>query len=330
MKVVMQPRKRKERKSYPLNQSLLYKVGSKERLAQVLRIDVQTLLRLEASSDNYIIFELEKETNPFSLKTRKQRTVQQPKHLLRQVHERILALLQFVQIPDYVHACVKGRSYRSNASAHVDSSVVATYDISSFYPSTSDRAVYEFFYAGLKCAPDVAGVLKSLCCFQGGLPTGSPLSPLLSFFSAKPMFDELSDLALKNELVFTCYVDDLTFSGVNVPARFERVVELVLRKYKYRLAPGKSKVYGHGKPKHVTGVVILNGKLSVPHKRFVTVRRIVDALEGRADKNGLTEEQLFAKLLGCLNEASSVDRSFEKLAKLARSNYSKFRLALQA
>ena len=329
MKIVMRSRKRKEKKSYPLNQSLLYKVGSKDRLAKVLLIDLQTLLRLASATDNYIVFELEANVNPFSLRERKQRTVQQPKKLLRQVHERILALLQFVQIPDYVHACVKGRSYRSNAAAHVSSSVVATYDIASFYPSTPESSVYNFFLNQLQCPPDIAGILKTLCCFKGGLPTGSPLSPLLSFFAAKPMFDELSDLASRRDLVFTCYVDDLTFSGASIPARFERLVSLVVRKYRYSLASGKTKVYGAGKPKHITGVVIINGRLSVPHKRFVSIRRIVDALEGRGPASDLTHDQLLAKLLGCLNEASSIDRNFEKMAQLARTNYSKFKLILE-
>lgn len=331
MKIDMPSRKNKKKtRSYPLNQSALYMVGSKRRLADILRIELRHLLELSTRNDNYTQFHLDPEFNPFSLKYKKRRGVQQPKPNLRAIHERILSLLNLVQVPDYVHACVKGRSYRSNAFAHKDSKALATYDISSFYASTPQNLVYDFFHHHLKCASDVAGLLASICCFQGRLPTGSPLSPLLSFFTAKPMFDQLNNLAASMNLIFTCYVDDLAFSGDAIPTNLQRRVAAIVKRHGYLLARGKSKIFHQGKPKHITGVVIVNGKLSVPHKRFVAVRNLVDAIEDRKDSHGLTKGNLYEKLIGCLNEASAIDPKFKAMAKVAHSDYSKFKLILES
>lgn len=323
----MPPRKklskrRKRASLYPIHQCLLYKVMSLARLAKVLCVELDELNALLSDCDsNYIEFTLQEDVNPFSGKVRKERDVQEPKRRLRILHDRILYLLQGVEPPLYAHASVSNKSYRSNALAHKDGDCVSTFDIKGFYPSTGEDLILNFFKNNLRCSDDVSRALASLCVYKGVLPTGSPLSPLLALFSVKPMFDRLDKLASSMSLKFTCYVDDLTFSGDKAPRSLERRVISILKQYGYSLSKNKTKRFLLGQPKHITGTVIVDGSVSVPHGRFVAVRKITQAIEGRCESHSFNRMKLYEKLIGTLNEASYLDSRYASMAALARKDF---------
>lgn len=280
-------------------------------------LEIEALLE---SDENYREFTLLEEYNPFSHKRKKARLVQTPNKDLRLVHERILRLLQRVEYPEYAHAGVKKRSYRSNAQAHQSSKEVATFDLSNYYGSVKAHHVYDFYLKQLKCARDVSGVLTKLSTHRSCIPTGSPLSPLLALHSSRSMFDSLNRLAQKYGLIFTCYVDDLTFSGDVIPPSLEREVVSIVRRNGHSINTKKTRVFKEHQAKHVTGTVIINGKITVPHARLLTVRRLEDAINGKMDSFGFAEGKLLEKLAGVLNEASYLDPRFRSKAVTARSN----------
>jgi hypothetical protein len=201
------------RKEYAVDQCALFKLESKGRLALLLFTELSKLERFaELGDGNYKLFPLKAVTDPFS-KPRKGRDVQEPKTELRQIHDRIHKLLKRVNCPEYLHSAIKGRSYKTNAKAHVGQSRLLKLDVRKFYPTTTESRVYNFFRDEMQSGHDVSGLLARLCTWNGSLATGSPLSPLLSYYANKPMFYELSEMARSRELKFSCYVDDLTFSG---------------------------------------------------------------------------------------------------------------------
>ena len=116
-------------------------------------------------------------------------------------------------MPAYLHSAVKGRSYLSNARAHVGDGKLLKIDIAKFYQSVPQHKVMHFFRDVLACAPDVASLLANLICYRGVLATGSSISPIISYYAYKAMFDGLAGLAAHHGLVMTCYVDDITMSG---------------------------------------------------------------------------------------------------------------------
>lgn len=308
---------------HPLNQSALYSIGSKARLATVLQTTVDHLVRLAASIENYKTFPLPEETCRFTGKVRKERWVQEPKKDLRKVHERVQTLLRRITPPQYSHAAVKGRSYRSNAIAHQNAVRVATFDIRKFYGSTSDSRVHNFLVQQMRCAPDVAALLTKLLCCEGYLPTGSPLSPLLSLYANGPMFDELDRLAFEHGMTFTCYIDDLTFSGLHIPKGLPELVKRIVERHGHCLAEGKTKIYRKNQIKHVTGVVLHKNRIGVPHSRMLKARAILKAIGMETDlQNKITLSQ---KLAGLLGEAAYLD---PKYAARAKKSYMQLR-ALQ-
>lgn len=307
---------------YDISQCALYKVGSKKRLASVLNTSAEVLLSL-ANNPRYRVFPILEQTCPFTGKVTKERWVQEPIGPLRAIHERLQSLLTRVIPPDYAHAAVKGRSYRSNAESHLNGIVVATFDIKKFYPSTAESSVYKFFFKKLKCAPDVAGILTNLVCYKhnsdtgkSGLPTGSPLSPILSIYANEPMFDALAAVAVKWQLKFTCYVDDLTFSGVVIPRGLPRIVNKIIEINGHRMAVGKTRFFGKNDAKHITGVVIKNSSVAVPFERFKKARQIERAIAAEPDLE--LKLKLTQKLAGLLGEAAYLDKQY---AGWARNSY---------
>lgn len=313
-------KKRRSFKLYTINQSALYKITSPRKLSKVLNRSELEITALLESDENYREFTLLEEYNPFSHKRKKARLVQTPNKGLRAVHERILRLLQRVEYPDYAHAGVKKRSYRSNAQAHQKSKEVATFDLSNYYGSVKAHHVYGFYSKQLQCVRDVAGVLTKLSTHRNCIPTGSPLSPLLALHSSRAMFDSLYALAEKYGLIFTCYVDDLTFSGNAIPPSLEREVISIVRRNGHSINTKKTRIFRESQAKHVTGTVIIDGKVTVPHARLLTVRRLEDAINGKMDSFGFNETKLLEKLAGVLNEASYLDPKFRLKALHARSN----------
>lgn len=302
-------------KAYSINQCALYKLGSKARLADVLGVPLEQLIDLSNRTNNYRTFLLPEEICPFTGKVRKERWVQEPKFELRRVHNRILKLLRPVEAPDYAHAAIKGRSYRSNAEAHKDAGRIATFDIRKFYPSTSESSVFNFLSSQLCCVPDVAQLLVKLICIDHGLPTGSPLSPLLSLYANKPMFDDLSHLASAHGLRFTCYVDDITFSGERLPTGLLAMVARLVAKNGHRLSEEKTRLFRRNQGKHVTGTVLRNGQVLVPHSRFKKARAIACAIA----KETTIERKLSMsrQLAGLLGEAAFIDERYFAWAKRA-------------
>jgi len=313
---------------YAINQCALYKLGSKSKLALRLGVPVGQLLELARSENNYREFLLPEEICPYTQKVKRERWVQEPKKKLRLIHERIQKLLKKVIPPDYAHASIKGKSYSSNAIAHKDAHCIATFDIRKFYPSTSKSHIYNFFHDQLQCAPDVAALLTALTCYKGtlptdraGLPTGSPLSPLLSLYSNKPLFDKMNQLAISNGLKFTCYVDDLTFSGDSIPLGLTHFVTHLLEQHGHKISVKKTRIFRRNQGKHVTGIFIFNNMIRVPHNRFWKARGIKAAID--TEKDTTKKIQLIQKLAGLLGEAAFLDRRY---ADWAKSSYEHLKL----
>lgn len=309
------PKLKKHEKRYSLNQCVLYKVASKARLAAILGAPLKTLEALAQDAGNYKLYERAAEVCPFTGKLTKARAVQEPKDALKSVQARIQSLLIRIKAPDYCHGAMPGRSYRTNAQAHLSSKKVATFDIKRFFPSTSASRVYDFFRERLCCSPDVAALLGKLCTYDSALATGSPVSPVLSYLANSQLFEDLAGVAAAWSLKYTVYVDDITFSGDQIPVGLRERVKAIVEKNGHRLSEQKTRVFNAGDVKHITGVVISAGKISVPHVRFQKARGIEEALERASDD----EERLILmrKLAGLLGEAAYLDPTFRAAADRA-------------
>lgn len=286
---------------YALDQSPLYKVTSKRKLAELLQVSVRDLQFLASLSDNYRGWTLPQKRQEVlaGLPAKKPRSIQQPKPLLDAVHRRIATLLSRIQKPGFVYSATKGLDYVDNARQHMNVHRGIKVDIKDFYPSVRARLVRTFFEETMCCAPDVARLLTKMCCAGDALPTGSSVSPLLSYFACSRLFARISGMAEKRGLVFTLYVDDMMFSGEEATRQFAS--EVVRELAAYGFVGHKISYFPPGSVKVITGVAVWHDRISLPKRRYRKMRMFDSAF--RREKSFENAQLLANTLMGQYREA---------------------------
>ena len=89
---------------------------------------------------------------------------------------------------------------------------------------------------------------------------GAPTSPALSNIAGHPIDKKIGRFAADNKLVYTRYVDDMSFS-TNEPIHDTAIKQLdgIVNEMGYKLNTEKVKLFGTGQTKTITGLTIING-----------------------------------------------------------------------
>lgn len=269
-------------KGYEINQSPLYKLSSKRKLAAILQIEYASLLRAK-DWINYTVSEIEKASGGF-------RTIYDPCRELKQVQRRIKNLLSRISIPNWVFSGCKGVCHVDNGKYHEHSVYFIQSDLHAFYDSCSRERVYRLFKDRFKCSSDVSALLSDLTTLtlEDGstvIPTGSPCAQLVAFFAYQDMFNELHNLARNHGCKFSLYVDDLTFSSkmpFSNPAVFKKKLLQIVKRYGHSLSLSKTAYRSADETKIVTGVAITKeGVSAIPNKlRFKIVQGTAQSCAG--------------------------------------------------
>lgn len=230
------------------------------------------------------------------------REIQEPKRPLQRLHGRVHELLARVEPPPYLHSSVRGTSYITNAKAHISPHPAVKLDIKKFFPSVTRHALFQFFYHRMKCARDAAGLLARLLTCDGRLATGSRASPILAYYAFKEMFDELYEAALARDLNLTCYVDDITITGVGSSQFLPKARKIVTA---YGLRSHKVKLFSSKQPRIITGVVVTKDGIKLPNRRHQKIRQEYDRL--KHEKSTLKKLELLGPLISRVYEAAQID-----------------------
>jgi hypothetical protein len=261
--------------TYPLNQSPIYKMGSRSKLAALLGISGAELRALSVGDALYSEFDIPKKSGGGV------RHVENPCRALKRIQTRLARVLSRINPPDFLFCPVKRRCYVANAAAHRGNRVVQCLDIRKFFPSTPQRRVFWFFHHVMGCRRDIAGLLANLACYQGHLPTGSPLSPIMAYFAYYDLWARIADFCKEQGHTFTVYIDDVTISGVRVPRSDVWAVKKMIHGMGLRYHKEKTFV---DQPVEVTGVILRDGKLVAPfrqHKKMYEAKSLL--AEARED-----------------------------------------------
>lgn len=307
----MMKKRSNELHRYELEKSPLFRLSNKKKLAELLRVDLPAITNLEKSG-------LTTQYNSFiDKKTR--RHITEPVGDLAKVHRQLLSLFVRISPPDYIHSAVKKRSYKTNAFAHRSGNSVLKIDIKKFFQSVKFDCIHDFFLRRLECAPDIATILAKLCVVETErygvhLPTGSCISPVLSFLANQPLFDRISQLTDSCGCVFTLYVDDITISGQQANVELLNLVakEIFKRGYKYH----KINV-SNSQNALITGLIVRDGKLHLPNERVRKIRDLIKLL-------GITagaKDKMLASLIGRLSEAEQIEPRYKAIRLRLVSKY---------
>lgn len=290
------------KKSYPLNQSPLYKLRSKRKLSGLVGLTPTELVRLARTADSlYTEFSVTKKSGGL-------RGVENPHRQLKLVQAKIARLLGRITPPDYLFCPVKGRCYVRNAAQHRGQRVVRCLDIRRYFPSTASRRVYWFFRAVMQCETDIAAVLTRLATYDGHLPTGSPLSPIMAYFAHYDVWERVSDICKENGYRLTVYIDDVTISAASISP-------VVLWDIKRAIHGGglryhKEKHYVD-RPSEITGVIVRGNEIYTPNRQLKKLRGVEAAFKDEVDRRNQEKlGEVIGGLKGQIAQVSAVRATF--------------------
>ena len=250
----------------PLEQSPLYNLSSKAKLSHLLGCRTQFLHNFRNSRQQYNIFKIKKKNST------EKRPVEDPNIFLKRLHSKLKKLITEIQTPDYLHSGTKGKSHITNAQSHIAAKYCVTLDLKSFYQNARKTFLRYMFHTVFQMPDDIAYCVADIATIpytqsyehNSYFSTGSPLSQILIFWCYKGTFDYIDRLAREKGIIFTLYVDDMTFSSTKpIPKKFIKSVERRLGKVCLQLNNKKTKWYYPENFKIVTGCAIKNGTMKV-------------------------------------------------------------------
>lgn len=197
-------------------------------------------------------------------KRRRPREVVRPSvgldRVLKQLHLAVWHLSSYYPPPE-VHGFVSGRDIVTNATEHLAKDMVLKVDLRDFF-GTIDRKRVMTGLSRYGFDEDAASAVAGLTLVEGSLAQGFSTSPYLSNLVFIETDEKISRIALANDVVYTRYVDDLTFSGSfdDVHDAFLSLVSTALSDLGWTVNPGKTRFMRRGKPQYVTGLYVGDGQ----------------------------------------------------------------------
>lgn len=269
----------------------LYKLETKKSLSYLLNTPKSNLKYVKANY--YSKVDVFTKITPSG----KSRTFYNPVIQHKKALKRMNRELSILSTPSYVTGGIKGESILSNASKHMSSNFFLSMDIKDFYNHIPQSYIFSFFKNNLEMSIDTAKICSVLATFEidnhSILPQGYPTSPLLSFLVNKTMFDKIFQLSIQNDIIFSLYIDDLTFSSLSpISKKFENDVKKILLSYNYTINTSKTQRQYITKPVLITGVIIYNGKL-LPQLKHT--KQMIDNIHNLKKMNLNVSEIYFLK-----------------------------------
>lgn len=297
--------------------SKLFGLSNKKVLADILILDKK---RFKNTAKEFVPYKLPQE---LSIVNGKQRDLYNPTNEHKYLLRKLVRLLMQVELPSYVYGGIKEKSHIQNASIHKESNCLMLIDIRNFFPSTTDSYVYDLFKNKFEMSPDIAKILTDFvtvtCERKEGryLPQGYPTSPILSYLAYVNMYDELSDIALENSMIFSCYYDDLTFSSKQyIPKSLKRKCSHVIEKYQFEIHPQKSKVMWK-KGVEVTGVFLNESEnITAPKKLLRKLQKAYEKVLEMDKQPHNFSKKSFIEELNRLQGLIAAVKSIEKDRKM--------------
>lgn len=198
-------------------------------------------------------------------------------------------------------------SVAHNAKAHLGNKQILKVDIADFFGSIKKNRIIKTFEK-IGYPANISQVLAELCILEGKLPQGAATSPTLSNIIAYDMDVQLASIAQKNNLTYTRYADDLTFSGEEISFEFVlSEIDNIIREEKFVIQRKKTRFLTEKKRKIVTGISVSSGeKLMIPKAKKREVRKNVHYIltKGLAEHQrfiGSTDPSYMKRLMGYLN-----------------------------
>jgi RNA-directed DNA polymerase len=189
-----------------------------------------------------------------------------------------------------VHGFLPERSIVTNASVHVGQAWVLNFDLENFFGSFNQSDVRNLFVSPpYSFDAPVADLLGKLCSSSLGLPQGAPTSPMLSNWLCLELDQQLLDFSMKNNLNYSRYADDITFSSSrSIPGELltkdfktrawklgDKISQLI-ESYGFKINSSKTRLQTHHQKQEVTGLTV-NRCVNVDRRYVRNIRGMIHA-----------------------------------------------------
>ncbi|MBS0350978.1 MAG: hypothetical protein JSR33_07325 [Proteobacteria bacterium] len=88
-------------------------------------------------------------------------------------------------------------------------------------------------------------------------------SQILVFFTHKDMFDEIYSISRNNNLIITCYGDEVTITGENLTLEIKNLIRKIIKKSGLKIKRTKETGYSVNVSKKITGVILKKKKKAI-------------------------------------------------------------------
>jgi RNA-directed DNA polymerase len=194
--------------------------------------------------------------------TEKQRTIRPSLKELKIIQSRIKnKILAPIKLPSVVHGGVKRCSNITNAKPHQGNKYVFTTDLQEFYPNISSKRVYDTFCKFF--SPHYSHWLTKLTTWKHELPQGTPTSTHIANLVFLEADIELIKLCNLNNITYTRYVDDLTFSSQQDFKHLLSDILKIVTSNNFKLSHRKTQYKGK---QTITGINVFLNKIDAPEK----------------------------------------------------------------
>ena len=214
--------------------------------------------------NNYNVYKIKKRNGTF-------RTICEPNKILKHIQRKILSnILEDKYISEYAKAYRKNLSIKDNAIPHLNNKMILKLDIENFFDNIDFINIYKSCF---DIFPKSIGILLTvLCTYYGSLPQGAPTSAYISNLVMKDFDYEIGNYCKENNITYTRYSDDMTFSGDFNPSKIISKVRKLLYKLNLKINNKKIKVIYNYYSQNVTGIVV-NEKIQVSNKYRKKIRQ---------------------------------------------------------
>lgn len=264
------------------------RLKSPDELVKLLKISAKYLHQI-VENPQYRTFYIPKKSGNYRLISAPEIKLKNIQHNINKYLQKVYAVLN----PGNVYGFVKNFSYHKadpnrintqvskrysiieNAKLHINKNTVLNLDIKDFFSSISIGSVRKVFAsAPFYFNSNLSTCLSLLLTWNKSLPAGSPSSPVLSNLFCFKLDKEFLEFAKKQQLTYSRYADDITFSGESAICDGQILaVRIILANYGFVLNEKKIRIQNKSERQEVTGIIV-NNKLNVD-RRFIRWLRAV-------------------------------------------------------
>lgn len=202
-------------------------------------------------------------TKTFTDGTPKVRIIRPSIGRLKQIQKSIkINILSKIILPENIQGGIKKKSNITNAKKHQGKKYQFVTDLQNFFPSITHKQIFKIFL-GLGYSNHIAHWLTKLTSIEFELPQGTPTSTAIANLVFLETDNKIITFCEANQITYTRFVDDLTFSSEKDFRLFTRCMLEIVRDSGFKISYRKTNYEGS---QFLTGIQVFNNYIDAPNK----------------------------------------------------------------